>query len=136
VYEVASHELIVSLPPLSGTCRAYANGTSRILANVLAINVFPVPVGPLSISSASEGGTYIMSTLLFSNTTSSFAFPLPLTSFDRSPSVELIFFLCRSALLSNGTSPAGFSDEKYPPFRAIISSFQYRVMKLTPLTFP
>jgi hypothetical protein len=62
-----------------------------------------------------------MSTLLFSNTTSSFAFPLPLTSFDRSPSAELVVFLWRSALLSSGTSPAGFSDEKYPPFRAIIS---------------
>jgi len=30
---------------------AYANGTSRILANVFAMSVFPVPVGPLPISS-------------------------------------------------------------------------------------
>jgi hypothetical protein len=29
---------------------AHAKGTSRILANVLAINVFPVPVGPLKTS--------------------------------------------------------------------------------------
>lgn len=98
----------------------HANGTSNTLANVFAINVLPVPVGPLQVSVFAlvsiDWTAHIIKTLLFSTTTSSKLLRAVCSPSDprdrpgrvlevaKNPSSSSAFRLAVSALLSSSTS--------------------------------